>query len=194
MWESSFPQSFRVCFFFQCRSSTVLMLCLVSHLAQTSTTQQWIHTVELTTCRWNTQIQNFHKSSSLAAYKSKTQDVHSLSHMLQCSVDTRNISANRARSARLKICTMCQMHVIFFSFSLHKIINGPEIGTATVNYSDSIEEWMSHQFTTFFHSRHVNRQGKKSALHTQYSLERKRETVSNRDWQTAVSSCPKRCS
>lgn len=59
---------------------------------------------------------------------------------------------------------MRQMHVVFFF--LHKIINGYEIGTATVNYSDSIEEWMSHQFTTFFHSRHVHRQKKKCRAHS----------------------------
>lgn len=75
------------------------------------------------------------------------------------------------------------MHVIFF-FLLHEIINKPKTGTATVNYSDSTEEWMSHQFTTFFvfRSVHINRWGRVCVgggvdSHTQYSL----ETVSNRN-------------
>lgn len=83
------------------------------------------------------------------------------------------------------------LHVCLFFPPLHEIINEPKTGTATVNYSDSIDEGMSHQFTTFFYSVHINRQkkrGKKQCFtRSHYSLKRKRETVSNRDWQTAIS-------
>lgn len=124
-------------------------------------------------------FRNFHKSSRLAASKNKTQDTHFSSHMLKRYVDTRNISANHARSARLRFCTIKCMS--FFSFSLHEIINRPKIGTTTVNYCDSIEEWMSHQFTTFFSQLASKQTEKKSASGTQCSLERKRQMLWNSD-------------
>lgn len=127
-------------------------------------------------------FRNFHKSSRLAASKNKTQDTHFSSHMLKRYVDTRNISANHARSAPLRFCTIKCMS--FFSFSLHEIINRPKIGTTTVNYCDSIEEWLSHQFTTFFHSWQVNRQKKKVCQAHSAALRGKEKRCG-----TAMSSC-----
>lgn len=67
--------------------------------------------------------------------------------------------------------------VIFF-FPLHEITNEPKTGTTTANYSDSIEEGMSHQFTTFFNGVYMNRQRKrwkkKCFTCSHYSFKRKK--------------------
>lgn len=71
-----------------------------------------------------------------------------------------------------------------FFFSSHEIINEPKTGTATVNYSDSTEEGMSHQFTTFFSQRARKQTGEKNT-HTQ-PQEEKRDRVKQRLTNAAV--------
>lgn len=79
-----------------------------------------------------------------------------------------------------------------FFFSLHEITNEPKTGTTTANYSDSIEEGMSHQFTTFLNGVHMNRQKRWKKMCHVFTLqpqEEKRNRVKQRSTNSEKLCC-----
>lgn len=148
-------------------------------------------------CRTHNSVQrNFPKSIRSAVFK--TQDLGRASLITHVQAPCWH-EKHFCKSHQITVCKVLHevseaRQKIFpaIFFSLHEITNEPKTGTTTANYSDSIEDGMSHQFTTFLNDVHMNRQKKrwkkKCFTCSHCSLKRKKETVSNRDWQTVISS------